>query len=134
MIIIGCGQKKYLPDLSEVISIEADYRLEDGGDIIKFNIITNDYSEIVSLANNGKRILFAMKWQYTGGIIINCKTTTPTYISFFLTDDSKGAFKINDTYFRGKKNYEIYQNLLSWYSNSLININNEITNQNIIGK
>ena len=119
ILVSGCKQNCGLPSKFDVCNMEVNIKIDAKSK--KFKILTNDYFNILNLFEKHKLELDPCKWEIMGKIIIKKKENRSDYIDLYWTDENKGAFKINDIYFRGLTDEIIYQNILTWYSNSIAN-------------
>jgi hypothetical protein len=87
----------------DIISVEVfvENRPDKGSDIGPFMAIPDDYTSVLALFQGGSVDRLPPKWQSMGWIKLRMRSGEHHDIGLFWTGEPTGAYRIDDTYYRG---------------------------------
>ncbi|MBD3675460.1 MAG: hypothetical protein HUJ26_18260 [Planctomycetaceae bacterium] len=120
LALAGCQSQveEPLPPIADISEMRAGlYNRPDAGpDIDEFVVLPEDYLKVLSLFGDRQLDNNPAAWQVLGGVTIKCEDGAESLISFYWTGHDRGAFKIDDRYYRGSEDSEIISVLIDCHT------------------
>lgn len=111
LVLAGCAKQisHTLPTSNDISEMQGQLynRPDSGPNIGTFSIANQDYDKVLALFDDKTLDRSPSEWQVLGTITIKPFSSDELCIYLFWTNETKGAFRIGKTYYRGSTDKEI---------------------------